>query len=475
MNLRTTQFSTFAAVTRGIEASQAKLALLQLQVSTGKRILKPSDDASGAALSMSLRRRMSSIDADRTSILASRQVLDASTAELQQASTLIADARALVVQALNGTLSHSDRQTLAEQIELARDSLLEISNARFGDRFLFAGTETGSEPFVEVGNGSSGRVEYRGNDHEISIRIGPGEQFRTNIGGEQIFGRRQPSGPVFSGTTGVATGTSASAGRGYATLDFRHETTSGALPTGLAFVSGGSLDTILGDHTLAVDVAAGTVRLGDGPLATLPGPGATDLADFRIVDADGGELHLDFSAWTPTDFSGTVRGDGSVSLDGTAYFALSFTETDLRLEDPSTGALLHLDTTAVGRAGQELVTFGGTTNVFDTLSGIADDLRAGLSSTDLGQRVAGRLDELDRHHANLLEGLGRLGARTERLDNVDGRLQDALVSVEGRISTNEDVDLTQAVLELTRAETALQAAQATGARLIQQSLLNYLR
>jgi flagellar hook-associated protein 3 FlgL len=215
MNLRTTQFSTFSSVTRGIASNQAKLALLQQQVVTGKRILKPSDDASGAALSMSLRRQISSINADRTSIEAARQVLTASTAELQQASGRFADARALVVQALNGTLSQSDRATLAEQIELVRDSLLDISNARFGGRYLFAGTETDTEPFVEVGTGSDKRVEYRGNDNEVAIRIGPGEEFRTNIGGEQLFGRQAPSGPVFSGVTGVSAGSSASFGEGY--------------------------------------------------------------------------------------------------------------------------------------------------------------------------------------------------------------------------------------------------------------------
>ena len=42
-------------------------------------------------------------------------------------------------------------------------------------------------------------------------------------------------------------------------------------------------------------------------------------------------------------------------------------------------------------------------------------------------------------------------------------------------SETEDADISEVVLKLTRAEQTLQIAQATGARLIQQSLLNFLR
>ena len=89
-------------------------------------------------------------------------------------------------------------------------------------------------------------------------------------------------------------------------------------------------------------------------------------------------------------------------------------------------------------------------------------------------RLQRRLDELDRSQGDLLIGLGRLGAATQRIDVASQRLEDLQVTVDGLISNVEDADFAEVALDLQRAEQTLMLAQATGARLMQQSLLNYL-
>ncbi|HRV80801.1 MAG TPA: flagellin, partial [Planctomycetota bacterium] len=69
---------------------------------------------------------------------------------------------------------------------------------------------------------------------------------------------------------------------------------------------------------------------------------------------------------------------------------------------------------------------------------------------------------------------GKLGARYERLNSSETRLRDLSTQLAGLKSEVMDVDLASAVLELQQAEQTLQLTQATGARLMQQSLLNYL-
>jgi flagellar hook-associated protein 3 FlgL len=85
-----------------------------------------------------------------------------------------------------------------------------------------------------------------------------------------------------------------------------------------------------------------------------------------------------------------------------------------------------------------------------------------------------RLGELDRNQDDLLVGLGKLGAASQRIEVAESRLQDLRVTVEGLVSNVEDADYAQVALDLQRAEQTLQLAQATGARLMQQTLLNYL-
>ena len=182
------------------------------------------------------------------------------------------------------------------------------------------------------------------------------------------------------------------------------------------------------------------------------------------------------TGWTGADFSGTVTGSGSVSIDGGTYQAVTLTETNLELVNPDSGAVVHLDTTGISRAGEELVTFEGAANLFDTLAGVVEDLRNedGIATGEVVDRLNQRLGEFDRNHQNFLTALGQLGSRAARLDATASSLADTSVHLQGLVSSVEDADLAEVVLDLTRAEQTLQVAQATGARLLQQTLLNYL-
>ena len=72
-------------------------------------------------------------------------------------------------------------------------------------------------------------------------------------------------------------------------------------------------------------------------------------------------------------------------------------------------------------------------------------------------------------------GLGALAARSQRLNDADTRLDDVDVHLQSDLSGVEDADLSSVVLDLTRAEQTLQVTQAAGARLLETTLLNYLR
>ena len=122
------------------------------------------------------------------------------------------------------------------------------------------------------------------------------------------------------------------------------------------------------------------------------------------------------------------------------------------------------------------MTFAGTPSIFDSIRGAVADLRSpeGADRNMILGRLQRRLDELDRSQGDLLIGLGRLGAATQRIDVASQRLEDLEVTVDGLISNVEDADFAEVALDLQRAEQTLMLAQATGARLMQQSLLNYL-
>lgn len=474
MPFRISTSSSFMRFLVGLQSARFENAVAQERLSSGQRILRPSDDPTGTARVLGLERRLADVGRFGGAIDSGKDALDAAASGLEQASGLVSEARALLLQAMNGTLSDDDRSSLATEFRILREQLLEIGNLRVGEDYVFGGTRTDRAPWEVRG----ARVVYRGNGDERFQRIGDGIEVPINLPGSEVFAPGEPTGTSFTGTTGLARGTTADQGTGYERIVLRHDATDpGAIGgAGLALVDGGEHDTLLGTHELVIDATAGTVRLGDGPAKALPDAGAGDLTDFVVENGAGGTLHLDFSGFTGADFAGDVGGQGSISIDGEAFTAIDFDETDLTLENPDSGSIVHVDTTAVAAAGEELVTFTGTLNLFDLMQGIEEDLlnEVGLSGGALTSRLEARLSELDRGHETLVVSTSVLGARSQRLSVSGFRARDLAVRLEGLLSSERDADIAEVALELARTDATLQLAQAAGSRLIQTSLLNFL-
>jgi len=73
-----------------------------------------------------------------------------------------------------------------------------------------------------------------------------------------------------------------------------------------------------------------------------------------------------------------------------------------------------------------------------------------------------------------LIGLGVLGSRSQRLNSAGERTLSVGLQLETFLSSITDADYAEVALDLTRSDLSLQVAQASGARLIQTSLLNFL-
>ena len=137
----------------------------------------------------------------------------------------------------------------------------------------------------------------------------------------------------------------ADGGSGYEEIVVRQDGTVGAMGAGVALIGAG--DTLVGDRALSIDGAARTIQLGGGGRRD-PGP---PPANFTVGDENGATVNLDLSGWTGADFTTTLTGNASISLDRNDFTPVTFTETDMRLTDAETGAIIHVDTTQLFRSG----------------------------------------------------------------------------------------------------------------------------
>ncbi|WP_445002740.1 flagellar hook-associated protein FlgL [Exiguobacterium alkaliphilum] len=92
-----------------------------------------------------------------------------------------------------------------------------------------------------------------------------------------------------------------------------------------------------------------------------------------------------------------------------------------------------------------------------------------------GADLSAQLATLDTLGQNLITERAELGARANRLELVDNRLQDHEIIAKTIMSDNEDIDIERVIMELKSHETVHRAALSAGARIIQPTLLDFLR
>jgi flagellar hook-associated protein 3 FlgL len=112
----------------------------------------------------------------------------------------------------------------------------------------------------------------------------------------------------------------------------------------------------------------------------------------------------------------------------------------------------------------------GTPTMFETLTALADSVRAGDSVA-----MKTGLDAMAAAEKRVTTVLADVGSRTVRVELAEQAALDAELSIKNSLSEVENTDLPKALMELKLQETAYQAALASTARVMQPSLLNFLR
>ncbi len=117
----------------------------------------------------------------------------------------------------------------------------------------------------------------------------------------------------------------------------------------------------------------------------------------------------------------------------------------------------------------------GTAFAPDILTDIDDLMNKLDSPATSGEDLTGFLGQLDEHVNNLTNARAELGARTNRLELMEDRVLEQEVTTTRMLSDNEDADIERVITDLITQESVHRAALGVGARIIQPSLLDFLR
>lgn len=177
-----------------IQESQQNQQTAVQQLATGRSVNNLSDNPAAAAALVNNNAQSSEVDQFLSNVSDAQSKLQTADSALNNAVQVLTTAITVGTEGANGTLSTSDRQALAQQVQGLQQQMLGLANTSYQGVYVFAGTNVTSPPFAQDQSSASG-VQYQGNSGVTSVQVGEGQSVQTNVSGSQLF--LNSSGNVF--------------------------------------------------------------------------------------------------------------------------------------------------------------------------------------------------------------------------------------------------------------------------------------
>lgn len=169
---------------RAIGDGQARVGKVQSQLSSGQRILSPSDDPAGSARFLELRQQVVANTQYQKNLTLAVGQLALEESVLKGSGDVLQRARELTVQANNAPLTTENRRSIAQEVRQLLNQLQDLANTKDGNGdYLFAGYQTRAAPFALTAGG----VEYQGDQGQRLLQVGPSRQVAVSDSGDDIF------------------------------------------------------------------------------------------------------------------------------------------------------------------------------------------------------------------------------------------------------------------------------------------------
>ncbi|WP_148862997.1 flagellar hook-associated protein FlgL [Marinobacter fonticola] len=183
--IRISSQQVFSSGINRLQELNSNLNNTQEQISTGKKVNRPSDDPVAAARILKLDQEVKRIETyQRNADLASNR-LQQEEGALSSAVDIIQRVRELTVQAGNGSLSANDRQSISSELKERLGQLANVANTRDASgEYIFSGFQGSQPAFVKQPDGS---WQYNGDEGQRKLEIDDGVTVAISDHGKGIF------------------------------------------------------------------------------------------------------------------------------------------------------------------------------------------------------------------------------------------------------------------------------------------------
>jgi len=414
--IRISSQQIFSGGINRLQDINSNLVETQQQISTGKKVNKPSDDPVAAARILKLDQEVRQVETYRRNATLADNRLKQEESALSSAVDIIQRVRELTVQAGSGSLSANDRLSISSELKERLGQLANVANTRDASgEYIFSGFQGQTPAFAKD---DAGDWRYQGDEGQRVLEIDDGVTVPISDHGKGIF-VDVPKAVSITKTSGDAGGEA----NGYV--------------SGLELVAPKNLKDAFS-------------------------PGVPDDLTVSVVNASG-ELSITGSGGTP-DLTPTPPPRVGEEFE---VAGMKLTVNDAVYNPPPGTA----DSFTIGISDSQSV-FGTIENLIDGLEGIAKGSPKGNAEYDA--LIANSLSNLDSAQESIILKQTELGGRLNAVESTQAFLEDSGLYTKEIRSQLQDVDYAEAISNLSFQSFVLQAAQQSFAQVSQLSLFDRL-
>jgi flagellar hook-associated protein 3 FlgL len=171
----------FQRASQQLVGNQDRLAEVQLQLGTGKKINKASDAPEKASTLQRLRTVMAQQESYKGNLDKLTERLQNQDTALQNVSNMLSRLRELSIQYANGTLSADQRRIAAVEVRGIRDQIYSLANIKDSNGLgVFGGSRVSGQAFSEAG-------VYQGDQTSTDVPVGDARVVSNRRSGTDVF------------------------------------------------------------------------------------------------------------------------------------------------------------------------------------------------------------------------------------------------------------------------------------------------
>ena len=405
--------NTYDNALRNLSMRQSTLSNLQENLTSGKKVVRASDDPTGAAQAERALTRISRIATDQRALESQRNAIIMAETTLGDVTDALQNFRELVVSAGNGTHSAADRKSIALQLTGLRDRIVALANRNdTNGQPLFSALGSALAPFVGpqstapdyTFNGLPGQAS----SNEVAIPFA--------LDGDSAF--------MFD-----------------ASRDGVYNVSLSAIPSPRTLTAG----PIAVTNRSLVTESAYSLTIGSVDTTTVPGTTTVTYDVTENPNVTGPFLGLTAS------YPSTQTG--SIAVTNLPGLSLTLSGT------PAPG---------------DKLTVAPSASLFSVLDDAIRDIGSAPTNLAGNQAVSQSLGNIDIGMSRVSAVRGMAGDLLNRADRISDNQEKRSIQLEGDRSRAEDLDMIKGIAEFQNQQTGYQVALQSYAQVQKLSLFNYI-